>query len=116
VIVRGDSTLLQAYFECDSANQVILKSLDEQKSKNSTSSVKFDSGKLSYKTSKSTDTIYSRRDTVYINKETAVPVKATEIQYKMTRVQAFFYTIGIVAICLALVWLIIKIRNFLKLK
>jgi hypothetical protein len=114
--VRGDSTLLQAYFECDSTNKVIMRSLEEYKSKNSTSKVSFDSGKFMYTNTKITDTIYSRRDTVYINKETAVPVKSAEIQYKMTRVQAFFYTIGIVAICLALVWLIIKIRNFLKLK
>jgi hypothetical protein len=111
VIVRGDSTLLEAYFECDSTNKVIMRSLEEYKSKNSTSSVKFDSGKLSYTTSKNKDTIYSRIDTVYINKETALPSKT---EYKMTRAQAFFYTTGIVSICLLLVWIIIKTKNFFK--
>jgi hypothetical protein len=118
VVIRGDSTLLQAYFECDSTNQVIMRSIDEYKSKNSTSSVKFDSGKLSYKTSKNTDTIYSRIDTVYINKETAVPVKIEKEKtiYRMTKIQRFFFYAGIIAITSLVAWLgyKINIKNLLN--
>lgn len=91
-----------------------MRSLEEYKSKNSTSKVSFDSGKFMYTNAKITDTIYSKIDTVYINKETVLPAKTAEIQYKMTRAQAFFYTTGIVSICLLLVWVIIKTKNFFK--
>lgn len=76
--------------------------------------MKFDSGKFSYSNSRTTDTIYSKIDTVYINKETTIPARVAEIQYKMTRAQTFFYSVGVIALCLAGVWIVIKI-NFKQL-
>ncbi|MFZ6038634.1 MAG: hypothetical protein ACOYU1_10465 [Bacteroidota bacterium] len=110
VVIRGDSTLLQAYFECDSTNKVIMRSLEEYKSKNSTSKVSFDSGKFMYTNTKITDTIYSRIDTVYTYKEIPVTVETEKTVYRMTKIQSVLFYVGIIAITTVAVWLSLKIN------
>jgi hypothetical protein len=117
VVVPGDSSILLAYFECDSTNKVLMRSISEQKSSNALTSVEFDSGRISYKLKRMSDTITSRIDTIFTNrKEAFVESKALEIQYKMTRIQTLFYSIGIISSCIVVILLFLKVRNFLKLK
>jgi hypothetical protein len=87
-----------------------MRSLDEYKSKNSTSSVKFDSGKLRYTISKNKDTIYSRIDTVYTYKEVPIKVETQKTVYRMSKIQQFFYYVGLIAILSIIVFLSTKIN------
>ena len=86
VQLPADSSYIDAFFECDSTNQVIMKSLSEEKSKRINSEFNFTSGKvakLDYKSKVKPDTVYiSVKDTsvikdkpVYVN----VPVVTNQL-------------------------------------
>lgn len=87
-----------------------MRSLEEYKSKNSTSKVSFDSGKFMYTNTKITDTIYSRIDTVYTYKEIPVTVETEKTVYRMTKIQSVLFYVGIIAITTVAVWLSLKIN------
>jgi len=87
-----------------------MRSLEEYKSKNSTSKVSFDSGKFSYANAKIADTIYSRIDTVYTYKEIPVTVETEKTVYRMTKIQSVLFYVGIIAITTVAVWLSFKIN------
>lgn len=86
--VPADSSILKAWFECDSLNQVVLKQFSEQKGKLE-SALNFSKGQLTYEANFIHDTIWVKSDTVY--KEREVPVKVTvetEVN-RLTKWQAF---------------------------
>lgn len=88
VQLPADSSFIEAFFQCDSTNQVIMKALSEEKTKRINSQFKFTSGntaKLIYKAKTQPDTVYIRgKDTtvykdrpVYIDK----PVITNELHW-----------------------------------
>lgn len=110
VYLPSDSSLLKAYLACDSANQVYLKSISENKSGRMESKLTLHDNVLDYKIKTIRDTVYAKSDTVYIYKE--IPVKAVTEKtiYRMTKIQRFLFYIGIIAITATVVWLTFKIN------
>lgn len=104
--VRADSSILKAWFECDSLNQVVLKQFSEQKGKLE-SALNFSKGQLTYEANFIHDTIWVKSDTVY--KEREVPVKVTvetEVN-RLTKWQAFQimgFRIMIIALGIYIAW------------
>lgn len=84
VTVPADSSALFALFECDSANQVIIKDLNETKSKLMQSQVYFQAGKLSYKVKTVRDTVYVPSKETVISKEVPVKVEVIKEVNKLT--------------------------------
>lgn len=105
----GDSVLMKAIFECDSANNVLLTSLEETKTKQSTA-FKFRDGVLDYRVMKPPDTVWLPTDSVIINKEIPIIVEVPKIEYRQTKWQRVRATIGDIAIgvVLAAIWVVIK--------
>jgi hypothetical protein len=78
VSVPADSSALVALFACDSANQVILKDLNETKSKLIQSQFYFQAGKLKYNIKTVRDTVYVPVKDTSVSKE--VPVKVEVVK------------------------------------
>lgn len=75
VQLPADSSLIEAYFECDSANKVILKELHDEKTKHVNANIDFKPGKtakLTYKAKTQPDTIYIRGKDTTIYKDRPV--------------------------------------------
>lgn len=104
VAVPGDSTLLRAVFECDSLNNVILKQLDERKSKNMQSGFLFTNGKLNYKAETKPDTVYIPSDTIYLEKEIPVFKEIEKVEYRQTSWQVILGWIGKITLIMAVLW------------
>ena len=86
--VDADSSMLKAWFECDSLNQVILKQIGEEKGK-SQSTVSFQAGKLTYKLIRKVDTVYVTAKDSFIYKEVPVRVEVVTEVNRLTKWQAF---------------------------
>lgn len=108
--ITGDSTVLRAYFECDSLNNVLMKGLSESKSPRVDSDIEFNDGVLDYKAKVQPDTVYLPSDSVFIEKEVPYPVEVDRIVYQQTRLQRIFYMIGIISTTAGAVWLITRFR------
>ena len=93
----GDSVLMQAVFECDSANNVLMTSLQETKSK-LTTAFRFRGGVLDYRAMKPPDTVWVKSDSVIINREVPVIVEVPKIEYMQTRFQKVFFYIGLMTV------------------
>jgi hypothetical protein len=84
----ADSSVLEALFECDSTNQVVMKALSEEKSKRVSTQIKFTPGKvakLDYKSKTKPDTVYlpSKETIRYLEKpyRVEVPVVTNELNW-----------------------------------
>ena len=111
VFIPGDSALLRAVFECDSLNNVLLKSFDETKGGGVGSNLQFKDGVMDYKADFKPDTVYLPSDTVYTEKEVPVVVEAVKVEYRQTKLQHVFFLIGIIAVTAGAVWLAIKLKS-----
>lgn len=94
VFVPGDSAVLRAWFECDSMNNLLLKGIDEQKSKNMSSDFSFNDGLLEYSTKTQPDTVYLPSDTIYTEKEIPVLVEVEKEINVLTKWQSIRIWIG----------------------
>jgi hypothetical protein len=82
VKVPGDSTNLKALFECNEKNQVVLRQLSEEKSKNMQSQYRFDSGWFDYSAKTNPDTVYIPGKDRIIEREVPVPYPVeTKVNY-----------------------------------
>ena len=81
----ADSTNVLALFECNNLNQVILKQLNEVKSKNMQSQFSFEKGQLKYnaKTDRDTDYIPAKDSIVYreVPVKVNVPVEVNKLTW-----------------------------------
>lgn len=100
----GDSVLMQAVFECDSANNVLMTSLEETKSK-LTTAFRFRGGVLDYRVMKPPDTVWLKSDSIIINREIPVIVEVPEIEYRQSRFQKALFYIGLMTVVGGLTWL-----------
>lgn len=100
----GDSVLMQAVFECDSANNVLMTSLQETKSK-LTTAFRFRGGVLDYRAMKPPDTVWVKSDSVIINREVPVIVEVPKIEYMQNRFQRIFFYLGLITAAGGLTWL-----------
>lgn len=118
VYIPGDSAIVSAYFECDSLNNVLLKEISEQKSKNIATKFNFSNGELNYSAETKPDTVYISSDTVYIEKEIPLEIEIPLVEYRQTKFQNTFYIIGLIATAIFIVFIITEIKNinFLKFK
>ena len=94
VNVPADSSAITALFECDSLNQVVLKQLDEEKTKRIQSAFNFNNGKLNYKTITEHDTVFVAVTDSTIYKEVPVKVEVPVITNKLTSWQTGQIHIG----------------------
>lgn len=94
VEVPADSSAIEALLECDSTNQVILKKLEEAKTKNMETAFTLDSGLFSYKAKVSRDTVYlPARDSI-IEREVPVKVEVPVEVNKLTTWQKIWIKAG----------------------
>ncbi len=84
VLLPGDSTLLRAVFECDSTNKVLMTDIEELKTRNVNTELKFMDGKLVYATAKGPDTVFVRSDTIRVETEREIPVEV-EVEKEVNR-------------------------------
>ncbi len=107
----ADSSLLDAYFKCDSLGNVYIAQITDLKSKGIQTSLNFNKGNLIYKTNKPADSIL----TYTINKETKINNQlTTTITKTVTQMSSFekvFFWIGLIGTVLLLVFLGIKIKG-----
>lgn len=115
--IHGDSATLQAYFECDSLNNVLMKEINEGKSKNISTEHSFKNGSLNYKAKTQPDTMWLTSDTIYTEKQVPFEVEVPVVEVKMSGFQRLFFIIGLVATGIILAFIVLKINklNILKL-
>lgn len=110
VVSPADSANIAALFECDSLNNVIMKSFNEQKSKHVESKFSFNNGLLNYNLLTAPDTIYIKGTDITITKDVPVyinvPGPVTNI---LTWWQKLWITVGKCAGALGLIILVIYI-------
>jgi len=91
----ADSTDILALFECDSANQVILKELNEVKSKRIQSLFSFNDGRLKYNAKTEPDTVYIPGKEIYKYRDVPVYVNVPGPEVnKLTQWQVFQIWMG----------------------
>ena len=110
LFIPGDSTVLRAYFECDSLNNVLMTGLSENKTPRMESDIEFKNGVLDYKAKAQPDTVYLKSDSVYIYVDNPFPVEVDKITYQQTKLQRIFYMIGIISTTAGAVWVITRFR------
>ena len=106
----GDTLAIQALFECDSANNVLMTSLEETRSQLSTA-FKFKDGVLDYNAAKHSDTVWLPVDSVIIERDVPVLVEVPKIEYRQTQWQQLRAKIGdiaLIALALLGIWKVIK--------
>jgi len=109
VAAPADSANITALFECDSLNQVILKSLDEQKSQNVKSRFSYNAGLLRYNFATAPAISFATvRDSI-IYREVAVKVPVEVKINELTWWQKLWITIGKIAAGLGTVVLVVFI-------
>jgi len=89
VVNPEDSANVMALFECDSANQVILKTLTEEKSRRMNSQFTFNQGKLNYNAKTNRDTVYL--PSKEITKEKEIPVRV-EVPVEVNKISGWQWT------------------------
>jgi len=118
VILPADSTYIEAFFECDSTNQVIMKELTEAKTKRITTNTAFKGGKtasLVYRTKTVHDTIYVKQIQSLQYKEVPVPYPKIEKVNVLHWWQKVLMWEGVIFTILFLIALYRKIKPFIKL-
>lgn len=105
VYLSPDSALLTALFECDSSNQVIMKTYNELKSTGVESSLSFDNGKLDYKANAKHDTIYIPAKDSIIYVSTPVPGDMVYINQLTWWQQTWIYAGKLFAVILLIKYL-----------
>jgi len=73
IILSPDRAYLKAIFECDSSKQVVLRQLEEEKSKNVKSDFTFNNGQLEYEAEAIHDTLYVSVVDSSLYKEVPIP-------------------------------------------
>ena len=104
----GDSVLMQAKFECDSTNNVLLKQLAESKT-GMTTGYEFENSTLSYSAKTARDTIYIPQDSIIIEQEIPVLLEVPKIEYRQTYWQRIRSTIGDLALIFLLIFSLFKL-------
>lgn len=102
--VPGDSAMLIALFECDSLNNVLLKSISEKKGKQTGTSLDFKDGRLNFRADFKPDTIYVTGKTIEIEREVPIIVPVPEVEYRQTAFQNFLSWAGGIALLLIALW------------
>lgn len=119
VYIQGDSATLRAWFECDSLNNVLLKGIDEAKSKNMQSGVNFHDGVLYYNAKTQPDTVHLPSNTIYKEREIPVTVEIEKEVNVLTKWQTIRLWIADIIMALLSVlggWKLLKwYLNFKKL-
>jgi hypothetical protein len=106
VAVPADSLTLQALFECDSLNNVLMRSLNEKKSSNISSLLSFADGVLSYSAVSKPDSIKTvnvEKGTKY-QKTVTINTKTIETKY----LRGFLWWSGV------LFWIVLLTRLIIK--
>jgi len=98
----ADSTSIEALFRCDSLNQVIMKSLTEQKGKG-TSGFTFDKGALKYNFKTAPELSYARVKDSIVYREVAVKVPVEVPVNFLTWWQKLWLRVGQIAAALGVV-------------
>ena len=93
----ADSANIEALFECDSLNRVIMKTLNEQKSNNVSSRVTFAAGVMRYKLETRPDISYIPVKDSIVYREVAVQVPVEVKINVLTWWQQLWITVGKVA-------------------
>jgi len=107
VAAPADSANIVALFECDSLNQVILKSLDEQKSQNVKSRFSYNAGLLRYNFATAPAISFATvRDSI-VYREVAVKVPVEVKVNELTWWQRLWITIGKISAALGLIILVV---------
>ena len=105
----ADSANIVALFECDSLNQVIMKSLDEQKSQNVKSRFSYNTGMLRYNFATAPAISFATvRDSI-VYREVAVKVPVEVKVNELTWWQKLWITIGKISAALGLIILVVFI-------
>ena len=107
----SDSSMLRVWLECDSMNNVLIKSLDEQKTQNMSSDLSLKDGLLEYGTKTHPDTVYLPSDTIYIYKDVPVRVEVEKEVNALTRWQKIRMRVGDISLALLLVFGIWKLAK-----
>ena len=109
VAAPADSANIVALFQCDSLNRVIMRSVNEQKSKNVESHFSYNAGILKYNLATAPDISYAKvRDSI-IYREVAVKVPVEVKVNVLTWWQKLWVTIGEITAALGLIDLVIFI-------
>jgi hypothetical protein len=117
VSLPADSAYIEALFECDSTNQVIMKELTETKTKRVNTTTAFKAGKtasLAYRAKTIHDTIYAKQIQSLKYKEVPVPypeIKEVNVLHWWQKVLMWE---GVVFTILLLIAIYRKIKPFMK--
>lgn len=117
VQLPADSSILEAYFECDSTNRVIMKELSEEKSKRVSTKLNFSPGKLArldYKSNTKPDTVYISGKDITIYKDRPVYIDKPIVTNKLNWWQKVLMWGGGVFSILLLIAIYSKIKPFIK--
>jgi len=113
-VVPADSSYLSLLLECDSLNNVIVKELQEQNSKNTSTDFSISNNKVVYKTIYKYDTIYVPvTDTVIIKDKpikVEVPVEVNRLRWWQEALM-WAGSVMLVAVILIVFKFIIKIKS-----
>ena len=108
----SDSSMLRVWLECDSMNNVLLKALDEQKTKNMSSDLSLRDGLLEYNTKTHPDTVYLPSDTTFIERDVLVRVEVVKEVNVLTKWQKIRMRAGDIALALLLALGVWKLAKF----
>lgn len=107
VEIPADSALIQALFDCDSTNKVVMRELNDVKSRGQ-SATSFQDGKLTYKYILQHDTIYIPSDSVIIEREIPVKVPVEVKVNHLTQWQIFQIWLGRIFIVVVFICVVKK--------
>jgi hypothetical protein len=105
VTLPADSSSIKALFECDSLNNVVMRELNESKTKGVESQVSFTNGWLNYHTVTIHDTVYVAAKDSIIYKEVPFRVEVPVEVNKLTQWQILQIWAGRALFALVLVWI-----------
>lgn len=101
VKVPGDSVLLDAFFECDSLNNVLMRSIKESESKMKTA-FQFYEGNFLYAVDFTPDTFYMPHDSLIIERDVPLYIEVPKIEYRQTWYQKMLTRAGVVSTAILL--------------
>ena len=108
----ADSSMINAYLECDSNFNVLLRRFDERKTSGMATELNLAAGMLSYKVHRFTDTLYIAARDSFIYKEIPITIEVPKEVNLLTKWQNFQIWAGrIFLILLAAALLIIYIAK-----
>jgi len=108
---NDDSIRMKAMFECDSLNQVVLKSVSEQKTPGVSSNANFANGLFDYKMVVIHDTVYVEAKDSIIYKEVAVKIEVPVEVNRLTKWQTFQIMFNRILFFGLVVWMVIHYLN-----